>query len=100
MTTNLQSVHFDADKKLIEFANEKVNKLAHLFEGLISCDIILRLDKASSNDNKVSEIKFHSKGQDFFSKKQSLSFEESIDLACEALKTQIKKHKEKLLEKQ
>ena len=100
MTTNLQSVHFDADKKLIDFANEKVNKLAHLFEGLISCDIILRLDKASSNDNKVSEIKFHAKGQEFFSKKQSLSFEESIDLTCEALKTQIKKHKEKLLEKQ
>ena len=39
------------------------------------------------------------KGQELFSKKQSASFEESIDLACEALKSQIKKHKEKLLSK-
>ena len=29
MTTNIQSVHFDADKKLIDFANEKMNKLIH-----------------------------------------------------------------------
>jgi putative sigma-54 modulation protein len=100
MTTNIQSIHFDADKKLIDFATEKVNKLTHLFDGLISCDIILRLDKASTNENKVAEIKFQAKGQELFSKKQSLSFEESIDLACEALKTQIKKHKEKLLENQ
>jgi len=100
MTTNIQSIHFDADKKLIDFATEKVNKLTHLFDGLISCDIILRLDKASTNENKVAEIKFQAKGQELFSKKQSLSFEESIDLACEALKTQIKKHKEKLLDNQ
>ena len=100
MTTNIQSVHFDADKKLIDFATEKANKLTLLFDGLISCDIILRLDKASTNENKVAEIKFQAKGQELFSKKQSLSFEESIDLACEALKTQIKKHKEKSLEKQ
>ncbi len=100
MTTNLQSVHFDADKKLIDFANEKVNKLSNLYEGLINCEIILRLDKSSSNDNKVAEIKLLAKGHELFSKKQSLSFEESIDLACDALKTQIKKYKEKMLEKQ
>ena len=58
-------------KKLIDFATEKVNKLTHLFDGLISCDIILRLDKASTNENKVAEIKFQAKGQELFSKKQS-----------------------------
>ena len=46
----------------------------------------------------MAEIKINAKGQELFSKKQSLSFEESIDLACEALKTQIKKYKEKSLE--
>ena len=36
MTTNIQSVHFDADKKLIDFANEKVNKLKNqLLKSLI-----------------------------------------------------------------
>ena len=95
MTTNIQSVHFDADKKLIDFANEKMNKLKTFHDGLINGEIIMRLDKSSNSANKVAEIKILAKGQELFSKKQSASFEESIDLACEALKTQIKKHKEK-----
>lgn len=96
MTTNIQSVHFDADRKLIDFANEKLNKLKTFHDGLISGELVMRLDKSSTSENKLVEIKLHVKGQEFFSKKQSASFEESIDLSCEALKTQIKKHKEKV----
>jgi putative sigma-54 modulation protein len=55
----------------------------------------MRLDKSANSENKVAEIKILVKGQELFSKKKTASFEESIDLACEALKTQIKKHKEK-----
>lgn len=95
MNINIQSVHFDADKKLIDFVHEKTNKLKTFHDGLISSDVIMRLDKSSNSENKVAEIRIHAKGQELFSKKQSASFEESIDLACEALKTQIKKHKEK-----
>lgn len=99
MTTNIQSVHFDADKKLLDFANERVSKLTTFYEGLISCDIIMRLDKSSTSENKLVEIKLLAKGHELFSKKQSASFEEAVDLTCDALKTQIKKYKEKTLEK-
>lgn len=98
MTTTIQSVHFDADKKLLDFANERVTKLTTFYEGLISCDIIMRLDKSSTSDNKLVEIKLLAKGHELFSKKQAASFEEAIDLTCDALKTQIKKYKEKALE--
>ncbi len=98
MTTNIQSVHFDADKKLLDFANERVTKLTTFHEGLISCEIIMRIDKSSTSDNKLVEIKLLAKGQELFSKKQAASFEEAVDLTCDALKTQIKKYKEKLLE--
>jgi len=97
MTTNIQSLHFDADKKLIDFVHEKMNKLKTFHDDLINGEVIMRLDKSSNSENKVAEIKILVKGQELFSKKQSASFEESIDLACEALKTQIKKHKEKSL---
>lgn len=97
MTINIQSVHFDADKKLIEFANEKLNKLKTFHDGIINGEVILRLDKSSNSENKLVEIKLHAKGHEFFAKKQSASFEESIDLGCEALKTQIKKQKEKMM---
>lgn len=95
MTTNIQSVHFDADKKLINHVEEKVSKLKTFHEGIISGDVTLRLDKANNNNNKIAEIKLHAPGQELFAKKQCSTFEEAIDTACDALRTQIKKHKEK-----
>ncbi|MDX2171516.1 MAG: ribosome-associated translation inhibitor RaiA [Bacteroidota bacterium] len=97
MTINVQSVHFDADKKLIAFVNEKVEKLNTFYGGIINTEVILRLDKGDNAENKIAEIKMLGKGHEFFAKKQCASFEEATDLACEALKTQVKKHKEKTL---
>jgi len=98
MTINVQSVHFDADKKLIEFINEKVKKLNTYYDGIITSEVILKIDKGDNAENKIAEIKLLGKGYEFFAKKQCASFEEATDLACEALKTQVKKHKDKMLE--
>jgi putative sigma-54 modulation protein len=98
MTINIQSVHFTADKKLLDFINDKVEKLNTFYDGIINSEITLRLDKSSTSDNKISEIKMLGKGHEFFAKKQCSTFEEATDLACEALRTQIKKHKDKLLQ--
>lgn len=98
MTINIQSVHFNADRKLLDFIKEKVEKLNTYYDGIINSEVTLRLDKSSTTENKISEIKMLGKGQEFFAKKQCTSFEEATDLACEALKTQIKKHKAKILE--
>jgi putative sigma-54 modulation protein len=98
MTINIQSVHFDADKKLLNFVNDKVEKLNTFYDGIISSEITLRLDKSSTSENKISEIKILGKGQEFFAKKQCASFEEATDLACEALRTQVKRHKDKVIQ--
>jgi putative sigma-54 modulation protein len=98
MTINIQSVHFDADRKLLDFVTEKIEKLNTFYDGIITTEVMLRLDKSSTTDNKISEIKMLGKGHEFFAKKQCESFEEATDLAAEAIKTQIKKHKDKLLQ--
>ncbi|MBX3163995.1 MAG: ribosome-associated translation inhibitor RaiA [Bacteroidetes bacterium] len=97
MTINIQSVHFNADKKLLNFINDKVEKLNTFYGGLISSEVTLRLDKNDASNNKISEIKIHGKGNEFFAKKQCSTFEEATDLACEALRTQITKYKDKLV---
>lgn len=96
MTVKIQSVHFDADKKLVEFVQERIDKLTHFYDGIITSDVILRIDKSSNHDNKVAEIKVHVAGNDLFVKKQCKSFEEAIDTGLDAVKVQVKKHKEKL----
>lgn len=98
MTTNIQSVHFTADGKLLDFVKEKVNKLTTYYDGVISSDVTLKLDKSNTSENKIAEIKMLCKGHEFFAKKQCSTFEEATDLVCEALKTQLKKYKEKLLQ--
>lgn len=98
MTINIQSLHFDADRKLLDFVNEKVSKLSTFYDGIITSEVTLRLDKSNDSANKIAEIKMNGKGQEFFAKKQCATFEEATDQVCEALKTQLKRHKEKLLQ--
>ncbi|MEI7595508.1 MAG: ribosome-associated translation inhibitor RaiA [Bacteroidota bacterium] len=95
MKVNIQSVHFDADKKLVAFVEEKVNKLETLYEGVIGSEVILKLESGSAIENKVAEIKIKVAGQELYAKKQSKSFEESVDESVDALKKQLLKYKEK-----
>lgn len=99
MKVSLNSVHFKADKKLNNFIKEKVEKLEIMYDGIIGCEVSLKILNTEKPDNKISEIKLLIPGNDLFSSKQSISFEESIDLAVDALKKQILKHKEKIRKK-
>ena len=96
MKVKIQSIHFDADVKLLQFVEEKVDKLGHFYNEIIASEVFLKLDKNSNTENKVAEIKLHIPGNDLFVKKQCKTFEEATDTAVEALTRQIKKHKEKV----
>lgn len=96
MNIKIQSVRFDADKKLIGYVESKVGKLNQVADDILSAEVILRIDNSDSNDNKTAEISIDiPQGKDIFAKKQSKTFEESIDLATDALRRQLKKFKEK-----
>jgi putative sigma-54 modulation protein len=98
MDIKIQAVHFTADAKLIDFITGKVEKLNQYYDHIVSCEIFLLIDKASTVNNKIGEIKLHIPGAEFFAKKQGNSFEESIDTAVEAIRKQLTKRKEKLSE--
>ena len=96
MNIQIHSVRFDADKKLIDFVNQKLIKLSQFGEDIVSAEVYLRLINDQERENKVSEIKLEYPGGPLFARKQSKTFEEATDLAVDALKKQITKHKEKL----
>lgn len=95
MDFKVNTVHFTADEKLVEFIREKVNKLEMMYDQIISSEVYLRLDKSDTKDNKVAEVKVHIPGNELFAKKQCKSFEEAADSAVQALKKQVSKYKEK-----
>ena len=95
MNIKIQTVHFDADQKLIDFTTKKIEKLTKLYDGVVGTEVILKLDKNSNDENKIAEIKLEIPGNDLFAKKQCESFEKAVDEVIDALKKQLTKHKEK-----
>ncbi|TNF25116.1 MAG: ribosome-associated translation inhibitor RaiA [Bacteroidetes bacterium] len=95
MKVKIQSIHFDADVKLLNFIENKVGKLNTYSNAIIDSEVFLRLDKSSSHENKIAEIKLLVPGNDLFAKRQCKTFEEATDLAVEALRRQLKRQKEK-----
>jgi putative sigma-54 modulation protein len=96
MNITIQSVHFDAAEKLEQFIQQKVGKLDQFYDGIIGSEVTLKLDKSETLDNKVAEVTLDIPGNNLFAKKQSKSFEEAVDLACEALRKQLVKRKDKI----
>lgn len=96
MKVKIHSIHFDADQKLVNFIQEKVDKLDHYFDRIIDGEVFLKIDNAENNENKIAEIKLSVPGSSLFAKKQCKTFEEATDLAVEALRRQVRKRKAKL----
>lgn len=95
MKIKIHSIRFDADRELLGFINSKVDKLTSFNDNIINSEVFLRINKSKNTSNKVAEIKINIPGKDLFAKKQCKSFEEAADAAVEALRKQLKKHKEK-----
>ena len=96
MNVNIQTVHFDADIKLVSYIEKKVDKLSQYHDRITKVDVYLKLDNVVHTiKDKVAEIKIMIPRHEFFVKQSSKSFEESFDAALESVITQIKRHKEK-----
>ena len=96
MNVNIQSVHFDADSKLIGYVNRKLEKLNTFSDRIIQVNVFLKLDNVVHTiKDKVAEIRVHVPRHNFFVKSTSKSFEVSFDDAMDSLVMLLKKNKER-----
>jgi len=95
MKVKMQSVHFDADEKLLSYIQKKLDKLSTFYDRITNGEVILKLDNDGHNNNKIVEFIFHIPGDKLFVKEKSVTFEAAADLAVESLKRQLKKYKQK-----
>lgn len=97
MNVNIQTVHFDADNKLVSYVSKKLEKLNTFNDRIIKVDVHLKLDNVVHTiKDKIAVIRVHVPRHEFFVKASSKSFEESFDAALESLVNQIKRKKDKL----
>lgn len=92
----MQSVNFNADQKLIDFIQVRLDKLEHYYDKVIFADVYLKVQNTSDKENKVSEILLSIPGGDLIVKKTCRKFEECVDECISTLQRQLKKKKEKM----
>ena len=96
MNVNIQTVRFDADDKLVNHINRKMEKLNTFHDRIIKVDVFLKLDNVVHKiKDKIAEIRIQVPRHQLFVKATSKSFEQSFDDAFESIVNQIKRKKQK-----
>ena len=96
INVNIQTVRFDADTRLIDYVNRKLEKLSTFHDRIIKVNVFLKLDNVVHTiKDKIAEIRIHVPKHEFFVKSTSKSFQESFDDAFDSIVNQLKRKKEK-----
>ena len=66
MQVKVHSIQFSADQKLVDFINQKVNKLNLFFGNIVDSEVFLKIITPNSNNNKLVEIKINVPGKELF----------------------------------
>ena len=96
MKVNVHAVNFTVDGKLVDFIQERMNKLEKYYDKVVDSDVFLKVENTSDKENKIVEMKVNVPGDDFMVKKQCKTFEEAVENASESLERLLVKRKEKL----
>jgi putative sigma-54 modulation protein len=96
MKVNVHAVNFTVDRKLVDFVQERMDKLEKYYDKIVSSDVFLKVEKTSDKENKIVEIRMHVPGDEFLVKKQCKTFEEAVELSAESIERLLVKRKEKI----
>ena len=96
MKVSINAVNFTVDRKLVDFVQDRMDKLEKYYDRVVSVDVFLKVEKTSDKENKIAEIKINVPGDDFLVKKQCKTFEEAVELSAESLERLLVKRKEKI----
>ena len=95
MEIRIQSIHFDATEQLQTFIQKKVSKLEKYYEDIKKVEVLLKVVKPETAENKEAGVKVLVPNGEFYASKICDTFEEAIDVSVEALGKQLVKYKEK-----
>lgn len=95
MKVNFQSVNFNADQKLVNFIQAKLDKLENHFDNVIHANVYLKVENTNGKENKISEILLSIPGEGVICKKRSKRFEVGVDECVSSLQRQLQKRKKK-----
>ena len=96
MNVIFDSVHFDADVKLKDYIERKLNKLRTYYDKIMKIEVFLKLENTGQVKDKIVELKLTVPRDTLIIKESAKTFEKAADKAVDIAKRQLKKHKELL----
>ncbi len=93
MEIRIQSLKFNADKKLIDYIEKKLTKLPKFYDEIMNVEVILSL--LPDHDNKSVKMKVIIPGNDLVVERHSIKFEDATVDCIDVLKDLLVKVKEK-----
>ncbi len=96
MKMDLQTVGFNADVTLTDYARAKTESLYKFYDQIVGAEVYLKLDNNDKKQTKVAEIKLNIPGNDIYAESRSEKFEGAINETIDKLKMQLRKVKTKL----
>ena len=96
MNLNIDSIHFKADSKLLEYITEKAEKLDKFYDKSIDLNVKLKLGGNGQVKDKIVEYVLKVPGEKLFVSSIEKTFEAAADNGIDSLKRQLKRHKDKL----
>ena len=98
MKVHTESVSFKADQKLIDFIEQKLQKMEKYFDRIIEAHVTLKLENSGQIKDKIAELRLSVPGETLVAKESAKTFESSVDSAASALRRQLLKYKDRLRE--
>lgn len=95
MNVNIDSIHFKADVKLLEYIKEKAEKLDKFYDKAIDINIKLKLENNGQVKDKIVEYVMMVPGEKLFVSTVDKTFEAAADSGIDSLKRQLKRFKDK-----
>ena len=98
MKVSVQSIHFHADAKLVEFIEKKIQRLDRYFDKnrSVEAEVFLKLQETGGAvHEKIIEVKLLLPGGWLIDKKTGRTFESAVTASTDTLKRQLLRHKEK-----
>ncbi len=84
MKVQMHSVHFTAQQSLLDFIQQRLNKLETFYSGVTDGEVILRLNNKDGIANKTVEIKVLVPGTMLFAQEDAGTFEAATISAMRA----------------
>ena len=89
----IQSIRFDADRKLLDFVEKKLSKLPKFYDSIIGIDVKLSL--LQEPENKNVRVNVQIPGNDVVVERNASTFEVEVVDCADILKEKLKRVKEK-----